>query len=519
MNLPNVIGELKSDELLYQKTKQAWEKKRPLPDFSRTSLFKGLLADEKLNQKAHREYGREDLLDIGIIEKMPTKDVGKSVNQALNKYSEEKVTAQTLRGLTDWLCEMFDFTYIEGGALYIYDDDYLRWFSNAFAGRFLTQVFWEYDVNYPLRSTDYKEIVRLLQAQPQIIKRQDECRTNQDCILFEDAAFDVATQTMREPRLEDYQFSKINFPLQWGRECRASLEAREFIERFCAYDPVQEDYLWELIGYLLSSYQKKIIVVFWGPSNSGKSTLANMIRRICGTETCVALGVKELSGNFSLAELQGKRLCIDSEMDASVLNARDINLLKKVVGGDLIQGNRKHEQQFYFQCQTKFLICTNNKIKFRSDEDTISFFNRLRFFELKESIPVEEQCYEMDKILDENRTYFLQKAMEGLCRLVSSNFVFSWNEPAENFVENTKRQADVRSVCDFVTVCCECNENAMETVADLYEAYQQFALDNGRDEVSKKIFCCFLAENYEVHRYRTGEKRFFKGIRIVTHDR
>lgn len=85
--------------------------------------------------------------------------------------------------------------------------------------------------------------MRLLQAQPQIMKRQDECRTNQDCILFEEAAFDVATQTMREPRLEDYQFSKINFPLQWDRECRASLEAREFIERFCAYDPVQEDYL------------------------------------------------------------------------------------------------------------------------------------------------------------------------------------------------------------------------------------------------------------------------------------
>lgn len=244
-----------------------------------------------------------------------------------------------------------------------------------------------------------------------------------------------------------------------------------------------------------------------------------MIRRICGTETCVALGIKELSGDFSLAELQGKRICIDSEMDVSVLNARDINQLKKVVGDDLIQGNRKHEQQFYFQCQNKFLICTNNKIKFRSDEDTISFFKRLRFFELKESIPVEEQCYEMDKILDENRTYFLQKAMEGLCRLVSNNFVFSWNESAENFVENTKRQADVRSVYDFVTVCCECKEDAMETVTDLYEAYQQFALDNGKDEVSKKIFSCFLAENYEVHRYRTGAKRFFKGIRIMTSDK
>ena len=244
------------------------------------------------------------------------------------------MTAKTLRALTDWLCEMFDFIYIEGGALYIYHDDYFRLFSYAFSARFLTQVFLEYDINYPLRSADCKEIVRLLQAQPHIMKRQDDCRTNQNCIVFGEGVFDVPTQTMRECCMEDYHFSKINFPLHWEREYGASPEARNFIERFCAYDSLQEDYLWELIGYLLSSYQKKIVVVFWGPSNSGKSTLANLIRRICGTEVCVALGIKDLSGNFSLAELQGKRLCIDSEMDASVLNARDINLLKKVVGNE-----------------------------------------------------------------------------------------------------------------------------------------------------------------------------------------
>lgn len=161
-----------------------------------------------------------------------------------------------------------------------------------------------------------------------------------------------------------------------------------------------------------------------------------MVRRICGSETCVAIGIKELAGSFSLAELQGKRLCIDSEMDSSELNARDISLLKKVVGNDLIQGNRKYEQPFYFQCQTKFLVCTNNKIKFNSNEDITALLNRIKIFELKESIPLEEQYYGIDKILDKNRTYFLQKAMKGICRLVNNNFIFSYNELAGDFIEN-----------------------------------------------------------------------------------
>lgn len=457
---------------------------------------------------------------MGIRKSMDTeKNKINTINNALNRYSDEKVTAQTLRGLTDWLCENFDFLYVEGGALYIYHENYFQLFFYAFAARFLTQVFREYGITYPLRSADCKEIVQMLQAQPQIVRRMDECRTNQECILFDDCTFDVPTQAIRAPRMEDYQFSKINFPLSWETECSANAGAREFVERFCSYDSALEDYLWELIGYLLSGYQQKKIVCFLGPSNSGKSTLANMIRRICGTEACVAMGIKELSGSFNLAELQGKRLCIDSEMDATTLNSKDISLLKKVVGNDLMQGNKKYEQQFYFQCQTKFLICTNNKIRFKSNEDTVSFFNRFRFFELQESIPAEEQCYDMDKILDENRTYFLQKSMEGLCRLVSNNFVFSYDEPAENFVENASQKADTKSVQDFVTVSCEFHDEFKETMTDLYEAYKQFTFDNGQEPVSSKAFSRFLVDSYEVCRVRTSKHRFFQGIKLVSGDR
>ena len=466
----------------------------------------------------HGQAARE-LLDIGKQNPNNNKVQLKTVGEALRQYSDEKVTAQMLRGLADWFCEENDFINIEGGALYIYTNGFYRLFSYLYARSFFVMAFREYDINYALRSSDYKELVHQLQAQPQIMRRQEDCQTNVDIVLFEDGAFDVKKGVMREPRQEDFQFSRIVFPLKWGAWYEPSLEARGFVQRFCRYDSLWERYLWELIGYVLSGYQKKILVVIVGPSNSGKSTLANMVRRICGSEVCVALGIKELSGSFNLAELQGKRLCIDSEMDASALNAKDISLLKKVVGNDLLQGNRKFEQQFYFQCQTKFLFCSNNKIRLQSNEDTVSLFNRIKIFELKESIPLEEQCYDMDKVLDENRTYFLQEAMKGLCRLVENNFQFSVDISAENFVENVGCSSDVRSVRDFVDACCEFGTQHQVTVTDLYDSYQDFTTDNERGQVSVKRFSCFLVENYEVIRGRTSNDRFFKGIRLMTDDR
>ena len=506
----------------YKKAKNATQRGGALPltfvAQKKKSIFDGMLLDEKSCLKAKRYEAKMDFV-FGNIRKEVVKDSHQSVKQAMGSYSKEQVTPQVLRGLADWFCLEFDFIYVEDGALYLYADGCYRLFSYSFAKRFFVKVFRDYGINYAFRSSDYKELVHQLQAQPQIMRRQEDCQTNMNVVLFEDGAFDVRKRVMREPRQEDYQFSRIVFPLKWGIWYEPSPAARRYVQRFCRYESVLESYLWEIIGYLLSGYQKKILVVIVGPSNSGKSTLANFIRRIFGAEACVALGIKELSGSFNLAELQGKRLCIDSEMDASALNAKDISLLKKVVGNDLLQGNRKFEQQFYFQSQTKFLFCSNNKIRLQSNEDTVSLFNRIKVFELKEPIPLEEQCYDMDRILDENRTYFLQEAMKGLCRLVENNFQFSVDIPTENFVENIGCLGDVRSVQDFVDACCEFGMEYQVAVTDLYESYKDFTADNEKSQVSVKKFSGFLVENCEVIRGRTSKSRFFKGIRLMTDDR
>lgn len=480
------------------------------------SLLKNLHLNDECITKANK--GKEICttfhIDLAQNDKRQKKAVQKVLN--LNKYSESKVTPQVLCSSADQLCEEFSFLYIEGMALYVYTDDYYHLFTYAYADPFLRKALPQIGRDHAFRTTDCKEIVKLLKAQECITVRPDDCRTNVDIVLFSDGAFNVLDGTMQLPVREDYQFSKINFPLQWDTKVSPTPDAKYFIQRFCSFDEEKETYFWELIGYLLSGYQEKIMVVFYGPSNSGKSTLANFIRRIVGSENCISMGIRDLSGAFNLAELQGKRLCVDSEMDATTLRERDISILKKVVGNDYIQGNRKHEQQFYFQCQAKLLICTNNKIAIRSDGDSIPLLNRIRGFQLQESIPSEAQCHNMDQILDENRTYFLQRAMEGLQDLVRNNFAFSYAEPAEDFVKNTSPFANTAPVQEFVDTCCISGDGLHEPVGRLYDAYVEYAGANSWRPLSKNHFSTTLCEECGFTRQKVQGTRCILNLQVKT---
>ena len=441
-------------------------------------------------------------------------DLMGKVETAEKKYSKERTTPQILQALSDVICNAFDFLEIEDSALYIYDDDHFKPFTVSFAERFLMDLFKKNGICYALRPSEYRDIIRLIKGKTKDVRRQEECKTSQHKILFSDGVFNVKDRSMSRPCREDHMFSKIDYELGWGEECEPTAEARGFIQRFCNGDPIKEDYLWELIGYSLSGYRKKIIIAFWGPGGSGKSTLANMIRRICGPSACVSIGIRELSGPFKIAELQGKRLCIDSDMDATVLTPKDIGILKKLTGNDLVLGERKYEHPFYFQNQAKFLLCMNDRIRIDTDEETKPFIDRFRVFRLDSAIPEGEQKEDMDEILDENRRYFLQQAMRGLIRLVDNDFRFSCCGSDRKYIENVHRKGKDAGIEEFVLTRCRLEEGCREAFSDLYAAYRTFVTGSGYDAVSTKYFSQVLSSEYGLERSRTSSERSIHGIEL-----
>ncbi len=448
--------------------------------------------------------------------KKKAKDFG-TVEDFMARYSKDRVTPQVLHAIADYLCGRFYFLHVEGGALYVYDEQigYYHPFDDTYALRFLEENAKDIGIDYALRSKDCKEMVTLLKSKVPETPRK-KCKTNIYKIAFKDGCFDVRDKKVHRPCKDDFMFSFIDHPLDKDGAHTPSQETLDFIRRFTGGDPDRELYLWEMMGEMLSGFRNKFFYIIHGPANSGKSTLANMIRRICGDASCVSLGIKELAGPFNIAELHGKKLMIDSDMDTTALNAQDISLLKKITGNDLLRGNRKYQQPFYFQCQAKLLICLNGNFVTNSSEELTPLYERAVVFVLDDSIPQEEQRYDLDEILDRDRSWFLQKAMEGLCRLYENNFVFTWRESPERYIKNASETEKDVGIRRFVQESCRLEKDSIETVADIYVAYEYFAEEYGYEKASKKYLSRFFKKGLGIETTRTSTERNFSGIQLLT---
>ena len=433
----------------------------------------------------------------------------------LESHSSGQSKIERVHKLKQLLLNTITIINIAGSALYIYFHHYFQHLTRQNFGQVVNEVLRKLGVQVSMLQNEYMELMEQLQMEPDLLKDPDECKTDESKIAFSNGTYDAPSGEITDYSIYDYQFTLIDFRLNLYDESPNSDVTRNYISSICDYDSVKELYFWELIGYILSNYNRKIIVVFIGPANSGKTSLANFIRCIVGTDMCVSMGVKELSYNFNMAELDGKKICIDSEMESTPLTSRDIRIIKQIGGNDLVQGNRKYERQFYFVPTAKLVWFSNNFITVEhTGEDMRPFYNRLKVFKLNNSIPYKKQIGNLDKFLYQDRGYFLSQAMKGLTRLVNNGFQFTEPEYAEDYVNYTSPNSEYADVRNFIGSIFTLSSDAVTPVQTLYSAYETAALEEGQTPLSKKLFTQMLVNNYGIERSRKRDVRNLVGIRL-----
>ncbi|WP_338727190.1 phage/plasmid primase, P4 family [Haladaptatus sp. DJG-WS-42] len=356
--------------------------------------------------------------------------------------------------------------------------------------------------------TEVNHLIDRIKAQTYVDR--DDFRQPDTKICVENGVVDLTTGTL-EHHSPEHHF-RWHLPVEYDGDADCD-EFQNFLGQVCPAEKVPM--LQEFVGYSLQPKmdQKKAMVIF-GPTDAGKSVLLDVIQSLFGFENTTNLSVQYLANErWGEAELIGTPVNVSD--DLSTNDIRNGGKFKKLVAGNGMTAERKHEKPFSFRPRTKHIFSANRAPKHQADDD--GFWNRWLTIVFPNSIPRSEQDPQLTKRLttSESLSGVLNWAIQGFQRLEEQG-KFS-NEPTPAESRNIWDRYG-SSVEQFYQNCLERDSGAFVTKSDAYTAYKQYTDSENLEPVSKREFTSQLKRRNTVgesQRRVDGEKpRVFTGIML-----
>ena len=235
-----------------------------------------------------------------------------------------------------------------------------------------------------------------------------------------------------------------------------------------------KDLLQEYLGYSLTA-DTSLKAAAWlvGKPDSGKSTLISFIRAMLGN-LHATIDLNQLATNrFMLSEIVGKRAVTFTE--ARVNSVLPDDIFKSIVGGtDEIYADVKNKPGITFTPKAKFWWAMNDMP--RVNDRSGAVFNRLYPIPFNRSIPKTQRIANLSDLLQKERAGIFAWALTGYIRLKQRGH-FVQVEQSEQFKAEYRLANDTEQT--FVNECCDVSADASVQSATLYEAYRDWARDNG----------------------------------------
>ena len=280
--------------------------------------------------------------------------------------------------------------------------------------------------------------------------------------------------------------------------------------------------LQEFLGYcLLPTTKGQKMLMLIGKGGEGKSRIGLVMRSLLGDSMNTTSIQKVESNRFSRADLENKLLMVDDDMDMSALPKT--NYIKSIVTSECkMDMERKGVQSYQSQLYVRFLCFGNGALTALHDKSD-GFFRRQIVLTTKDRPAGRaDDPFLVDKLLREKEGIFLW-CLEGLHRLVRSNYQFSISGKARENMETVKRSSN--NVIEFLQ-----SEGYIRFRADseasskaIYEAYTRWCDDNAQKPMSANRVSSELAQNEQLYNVEAtnnvhvGGKRVrgFMGIEVV----
>lgn len=378
----------------------------------------------------------------------------------------------------------------------------------------IRSLYREEDQKFISSGTVHEVIERLLQVPSIQLRFMEE--TENHFIKLKDGVFDVNTGVQNENIKGDFGYF-LNF--SYVEKSRRNINAFEIYLHSVFPDDFEHKkaLMFEIMGYVLSDYTSaKSGFFFIGASNSGKSTVLELVKRILPEHAVTTIPLYRLENRFNLARLADARVNICTELSEKSFSSVDI--FKIMTSNEVVTAEHKGCRPFEFRIRCKSLNAGNMLPDIKGAEGISAIVNRMVILLFPKSIPRENQDQDLlDKLWKERDSIF-STALDALVALKERNFIFT--EPEDSLKLKQQLQLQEDSLETFIAERCVIGKEAKEHLVNLYEAFSEYCEENLLEcTYTKMQFAQYLCRKPNIQRAKfriDGSKPLsgMKGIRI-----
>jgi putative DNA primase/helicase len=192
------------------------------------------------------------------------------------------------------------------------------------------------------RMTQWKTLqsaLRLVAVERSMCIKPSRWSDSPDCVGTPEGVLDLSSGELRPAEPQEYFNRSVAVAPAKQADCP---QFRDFILKLAGNDQQLRDFILRLCGRALRFKREQHLAYWWGQGSNGKTTLAELIRRLAG-DYAVSSEPSNFTARYEaargghdteMAELRGARLVVSSEVRAKAV--WDTARLKKMLGGDEI---------------------------------------------------------------------------------------------------------------------------------------------------------------------------------------
>lgn len=265
-------------------------------------------------------------------------------------------------------------------------------------------------------------------------------------------------------------------------------------------------FFFEFVGYTMFHYEMDPPVIFlmYGPTNTGKSALAETVQKAIGIENVSNLNLTQLSSQFEPAELIGKRMNLATETGDGGNRGRfggrvDGEFLKQLSDGSRVTFSRKHTTPVVARNTAKMWFVSNSMPDFGDYSSAMN--RRLCIVPCRQDQVFEDRIY--NKLQERDAiSWLINQALDGYKRFLKRGGVFAQSEQMKAEHRRFKKQD---GLYEFLTDYLGVHEkgdirNALDEmeVKETFIEYTAYITDAGGRSLKRGNFAEKICNEYRM---------------------